>query len=238
MICASELGAFDAGLTSALMGQELSQRIRNLRLSLRENQAEFADRFGVTQGSVSRWENGSMPDPDAMVRIAELAGVDVRDLLGAAPSDASFVTLGQRLMVRGAVAAGVWREAFESPQEEWEPYTGGVHVKVDPSRRFGLRVEGESMNELYPPGTILDCVSIFDTDVPESGQRVVVIRERDDGKLEATVKQYLVDENGRQWLLPRSTNPSFQTPISIDQPEPGIIETRVIALVVGSYRAE
>lgn len=219
------------------MGMALATKIRNLRLALKENQAEFAERFGVTQGSVSRWESGSMPEPAVIAQLAEMLGENVRDLLGG-PSDSSFVNLGQRLMVRGSVAAGVWREAFEWPQEEWFPYTGGAHVTVDPNRRFGLRVEGESMNEVYPPGTILDCVSIFDTDHPESGRNVVVLRRRADETLEATVKQYMVDEAGREWLVPRSRNPAFQAPIAVDQPEPGVVETRIIGLVVGSYRPE
>lgn len=219
------------------MALALGVKIRNLRLSLKENQSEFAERFGVTQGSVSRWESGSMPEPAVVAQLAELLGEDVRELLGS-PSDTSFVNLGQRLMVRGSVAAGVWREAFEWPQEDWFPYTGGAHVTVDPKRRFGLRCDGESMNEVYPPGTILDCVSIFDTDQPASGRNVVVLRRRVDESVEATVKQYLVDEGGREWLVPRSRNPAFQTPIPMDQQESGVIEVRIIALVVGSYRPE
>jgi transcriptional regulator with XRE-family HTH domain len=237
MTCATELERPLLGDIRPRMGQDLAQKIRTARRSLGESQAEFGERFGVTQGSVSRWESGAMPEPPVIAQLAELMGEDVRDLLGG-PSDASFVNPGQRLMVRGSVAAGVWREALEWPPEEWFPYTGGAHVNVDPKRRFGLRVEGESMNEVYPPGTILDCVSIFDADVPDSGKNVVVIRKRDDLTLEATVKKYIVDESGRQWLVPRSSHPAFQSAIAVDQPEAGILETRIIAIVVGSYRPE
>lgn len=237
-ICVSELGFPAGGGYRAAMGQEIAQKIRTLRRSLGESQAEFAERFAVTQGSVSRWESGSMPDPGAIAQLAELAGETVREFLGNATGDIAFVKLGQRLMVKGSVAAGVWREAYEWPQDEWTPYTGGLHVSIDPSRRFGLQVEGESMNMLYPHGTILDCVSIFDVDVPASGQRVIVIRKRIDDSLEATVKEFVVDESGRSWLVPRSTNPAFQAPIAVDQPQEGIVETRIIALVVGSYRPE
>jgi transcriptional regulator with XRE-family HTH domain len=220
------------------MGQEIGRKIAIIRRSLGESQAAFADRFGVTQGSVSRWENGAIPDPSALARLAELAGEDIKTFLGGAPSDTSFVNLGQRLMVKGSVAAGVWREAFEWPQDDWFSYTGGTHVTVDAGRRFGLRVDGESMNEIYPPGTILDCISVFESDTPSSGRNVVVVRERIDGALEATVKQFFVDKDGKAWLLPKSTNPAFQTPIALDDPGNGIVETRIIAIVVGSYRPE
>lgn len=222
----------------AEMGATLATKITILRRSLGESQATFGDRFGVTQGSVSRWENGAMPDPSAIAVLAELAGEDVKAFLGGAPSDTSFVNPGQRLMVKGSVAAGVWREAYEWPQDEWFSYTGGGHVSVDAGRRFGLRVDGESMNEIYPPGTILDCISIFESDMPDSGRNVVVVRERVDGALEATVKQFFVDPAGKAWLLPKSTNPAFQTPIALDEPAADISETRIIAVVVGSYRPE
>lgn len=222
----------------AEMAQDVAKKISVLRRSLGKSQAEFAEMFNVTQGSVSRWENGAMPDPSAIAQLAELAGEDVRSFLGGNQSDTTFVKAGQRLMVKGAVAAGVWVDAFEWPEDEWTPYTGGNHVSVDPSRRFGLRVEGDSMNMVYPHGTILDCVSIFNSEVPRTGQRVVVIRKRVDDGLEATVKEFVVDADGRQWLVPRSHNPAFQTPIAIDQPQEGIEETRIVALVVGSYRPE
>ncbi len=72
----------------------------------------------------------------------------------------------------------------------------------------------------------------------KSGKRVIVQRERADGTFEVTVKEYLRDDLGRQWLMPRSNHPEFQTPFRIDQPEPGIVETRVLAVVVASVRPE
>lgn len=234
--CARELDISDFSAYAPFMSKDLGTKIRLLRRSLGKNQAEFGEMFSVTQGSVSRWENGAMPEPSALTTLAEMSNEDVRSFIAA--GNANVSSAGPRLMVKGVVAAGVWREAFEWPADDWFTYTGGTHVTVDPKRRFGLRVEGDSMNMVYPHGTILDCVSAFDVETPQSGQRVVVIRKRLDDELESTVKEFHVDEGGKPWLLPRSTNPSHQRPIALNETDADVEETRIIALVVGSYRPE
>jgi hypothetical protein len=102
-----------------------------------------------------------------------------------------------------------------------------------------MRVVGESMNLLFPHGSIVEYVKLLAA--PEllvSGKRVIVQRERDDGSFEVTVKEYVVDDTGRQWLVPRSTHPEFQTPWQVDQPDDGIVETNILAVVVASVRPE
>lgn len=47
------------------------------------SQAELAERLGVRQQHVSRWENGDIdPSPEMLVRIAQVFGVTVDYLLG------------------------------------------------------------------------------------------------------------------------------------------------------------
>lgn len=216
---------------------DLGRKIVQLRRTLGENQEEFAARFGVRQPTVSRWESGSMPEPLMLHAIADLAGVAVRDLLGAEFTIATHA--GPRLMIKGAVAAGAWKEALEWPEEDWIAYTGGTHIDVPSDRRFGLVVEGESMNELYPPGTVLDCVSTIGMDgAPRNGQRVIVLRRMFSGSVEATVKEYRQLDDGREWLVPRSRNPSFQVPIEVGADDPTVEETRIIAIVRGAYLPE
>lgn len=49
----------------------LGDRIKELRLSLGLNQAEFAKRLYVTPGAVSQWEKGATrPDTDRLIKIA------------------------------------------------------------------------------------------------------------------------------------------------------------------------
>lgn len=148
----------------------------------------------------------------------------------------SPLAVGPELFVKGSVAAGQWVEALEWPREDWQRLTGRPDINFSTEHRFFLRVVGDSMNLLYPEGTFVECVSVFAEPEIVPGKRVVVVRERDDGMIEATVKE-LVELEGRPWLTPRSSNPSHQA-FALDEPEPGITEVRIIAVVVASVRPE
>lgn len=237
-IYAREFGALHARGYRRAMADHVAKKIKNLRLSLGLNQTELADKLGVTQASVSRWEKGSMPDADKLTQLAEMAGESIKSFIDEGTLPVPISTVLNRLWVRGSVAAGVFASAYEWPQDDWTLYYGGKHIEAPDGARYGLRVDGDSMNQVYPPGTILDCVAIEHCADLESGQRVIVERRRFDGEVEATVKEYVVGDDGTEWLVPRSYNPAFQSPISATEPGEGIEEVRVVAKVVGSYRPE
>jgi len=197
------------------------------------SQAKLAEMIGVEQPTVQRWESGKRtPDLGQLGDLADALGIDP----GALFKLPDRVPLGPRLYIKGEVGAGLWQEAYELPQDEWKEFTGRADVTASIDHRFGLRVVGESMNEIYPHGTIVECVSVFGPAEITPGKRVVVLRQRDDLEYEATVKE-LVEEAGRLWARPRSSNPTF-TAFPLDENEPGIIETRIIAVVVSSVRPE
>ena len=61
---------------------EMGRKIRQIRRRLSLTQKEFADRLGVRQATVSRWESaGDIPEPRALEKIADLGGVLVSTLL-------------------------------------------------------------------------------------------------------------------------------------------------------------
>lgn len=219
------------------MGKAIATKIKEMRISLGLNQTELAERLGVTQASVSRWEKGSMPDAPRIAQLAELRGESVKQFIDGSIESNKTTALG-RYWVRGSVMAGVWAVAYEWPQDDWVSYAGGSHVNVPEDMRYGLRAEGISMNMVYPSGTILDCVKLEAMPDLRSGQRVIVERIALDGTIEATVKEYQKDELGRAWLMPKSYDPQFQTPISASEPGEGVAEIRIVAIVVGSYRPE
>lgn len=210
-----------------------SDNIILLRKRAGLTQKQLAEMVGVEQPTVQRWESGKRePDFDALSTLAQALGVEP----GAFFSHDIVTPLGPKLYVKGEVAAGVWREAFEFPEDEWAEFTGRPNVTAKLEHRFGLRVVGDSMNLKYPHGTIVECVSLFGRAEAVPGKRVVVVRLRDDMMCEATVKK-LVEQDGDLWLVPESTNPAFQ-PIRLGAPEPGILETRIAGVVVAAIIGE
>lgn len=196
-------------------------------------QAALAEIIGVEQPTIQRWETGKR-EPELSQIFALATALDVEP--GALLDPTVAAPIGPRLYVKGEVAAGVWKEAYELPPSEWQSFNGRADITAKLEHRFGLRVIGDSMNEIYPAGTIVECVSVFGTAEPRPGKRVIVIRTNLDGDTEATVKE-LVEQDGDLWLVPRSYNPTH-LPIRLGDEEPGIVETRIAAVVVASVRPE
>lgn len=199
-----------------------------------------AEAMGVPVATYVQHENGGRGFPAARAeRYARFFRVAPEWLLyGRQKGDVDLVEMGPRLYIKGEVAAGVWKESWELEPDEWEAFTGRADVKASVRARFGLRVVGDSMNEIYPAGSIVECLQYDGNDPIPSGKRVVVQRERIDGRLETTVKELIYTEDGAVWLRPRSTNPSF-LPFRGDTPDdPDVIRVEIIAIVVGSYRPE
>lgn len=188
---------------------------------------------GVEQPTIQRWESGKrLPDLDGLDSLAKALGVTAGALL----DGTAAVELGPRLFVKGDVAAGVWKSAVERHPDEWEAFTGRPDVHAKAEHRFGLRILGDSMADVFPHGTIVECVSVFGGIEPKPGRRVVIVRTNEDGEHEATVKE-LVEQDGKLYAVPRSPNPVHR-PIDLSAPEPGIVETRITAVVVASIRPE
>lgn len=126
--------------------------------------------------------------------------------------------LYQPIMVRGEVAASVWGTAIEWPHHRWVPVSVPSNEEFKDSPQFGLNVVGDSMDLIFPDGTLLVCVSYLDLDKqPANGQYVIIHRTNKDGLIEATCKKYVVDDAGGVWLMPESSKPEFSQPIKVDQ---------------------
>ena len=197
----------------------------------------MAERSGFSVSQLSRWESGNNNIPsERLPALAAAYNCRIADIFD--EDDTPYAALGPTLYVKGEVQAGVWREAWEVPDDEWERYTGRADVTAPLRERFGLRVVGDSMNAVYPPGTILDCTAYHgDFQIP-NGKRVIVQRVRDYDGIETTVKEYMRDADGVEWLVPRSHNPQFQRSFRADEAEPGVSEARIIAIVVAAVIPE
>lgn len=209
------------------------ERLAALRKRKGMTQGDLAARMEVEQPTIQRWERGQRePKFEQLFRLASILDVDVAALL---TKDVA-VPLGPTLYVKGDVQAGLWRPAIEYPASDWVAFTGRADVTAEVDHRFGLRVIGDSMDLVYPEGTILECVSLFGRAEATPGKRVIVIRRDVHGDSEATVKE-LVEQGGELWLVPRSSNPNY-SPIRLGVNEEGIEETRIAAIVVASVRPE
>ncbi len=210
-------------------------QLSGLRKKRGWSQAKLAEMIGVEQPTIQRWESGKRePDISALQSLAAALGVTVGDLIDGSEMQA----LGPTLFVKGDVRAGHWLEQPMRDPDEWERFTGRSDITVPLADRGGMRVIGDSMGDLYPHGTIVEYVKLIGGAELESGKRVIVQRERDDGEFEITVKEFRIDDLGREWLVPRSSNPEFQAPIRLDDPGPGIVSVTILAIVVASVRPE
>jgi len=64
---------------------EFAERLKKLRKANNMTQQELADKLGVSNKSVSRWETGGYPDVAMLGPLAKALGVTVDDLLGETP---------------------------------------------------------------------------------------------------------------------------------------------------------
>jgi transcriptional regulator with XRE-family HTH domain len=228
-------GGMDGVFASRKIRSMAGNNLQAIRKRAHLTQGDVAERLGVSVPQISRWEGGRDNIPsNRLPSLAEAYGASIGEIFG----DTEYQPLGPRLFVKGSVAAGVFKEAWEVDPDEWEVFTGRADIAAPAQRRFGLRVVGDSMNEVYPPGTVLECVQYEADELIPSGKRVIAVRHRGDGTMEATVKELVRDGDGVEWLVPRSTNPSFQA-FRGDQPDsPDITRVEIVAVVVGSYRPE
>lgn len=208
-------------------------QLKTLRKKRNMSQQQLAEIIGVEQPTIQRWESGKrVPDLDNLQALARALGTTPGSLL----DGDTVVSIGPTLFIKGEVAAGVWQAAAEWPEGDWQTFTGRSDVDARIEHRFGLRVVGDSMDLLYPHGSIIECVSVFGRIEALPGRRVVIVRKNERQEYEATVKE-LVEQDGDLWAVPRSTNPAHR-PFKLNEPEPGILETRIVAVVVASIRPE
>lgn len=215
--------------------KKLPSLIRELRTVRGWDQTQLAEKLGTTQGTVSRWESGKQkPEFEQLAALAAIEGKTIEAFLGYSVRLGTINILP--ITVRGALRAGAWVEAVEWPPDEH------FEILVPEDKRYAglthaaFRVDGPSMNKLYPDGSYVITVPYIQIQhEPQPGDRVICQRTRADGLVEATVKELAISD-GRRYLWPRSDHPDHQAPIPLD----GINgeEVVVTAKVIGSYKPE
>ena len=219
----------------AATNRSVGARIKELRKAKRLTQQALAKLIGVNTSTISKWETGEQGlHADNAGTLAAMLGVTVEYLMGREKKKSGLNASPRSipLQVVGELQAGVWREAIELPPEDQETVPFFVPPEYRSFTMSAYVVRGNSMNIPFPPGSYVAVASTIANGItPRSGQKVLVSRRNRDGLYEATIKEYVVDENGAEWLWPRSTSPEHQAPIRFrDSGTEEVVITGVVIL--------
>ena len=135
----------------------------------------------------------------------------------------------------GVVEAGITQETVEWPPSDRYALAVPIPRLYRDQPVTGFEVRGPSMNQVYPDGTVIVCVTLSPIDrPPRHGMRVVMHRQTGDG-VEAAVMEYRVNGD-EEFLYPRSDHADHQTPIRLKDADRNTLD--LVYVVVGSYRPE
>ena len=215
-----------------------AKRFKAARKAAGFTQVTLAEAAGVSSALVKKIEQGQRDKSLKIVELAAALKVSVEYLHGQTENKKPTMShtpelvpvSGKLLRVVGMVEAGTWREATQFADGERPEYPVAENPAFLGFDQFLLAVAGESMNVVYPPGTLLHCVRLAfqPRNLPiGDGDHLIVQRERH-GLYETTVKEL---EGGKLW--PRSHDPRFVEPVAVGEHEGDRVE--VVALVIGSY---
>ncbi len=103
--------------------------------------------------------------------------------------------------------------------------------------RFALEVVGRTINRLYEGRAIVICIRMEDLGRGlEQGEQVIAEIVRPSGEPEFAIMKHIIDGDDQAWLWPQTTGGEQPRPIRLDPQSPS--KSKVMALVVGSYRQE
>lgn len=169
---------------------EIKDIIRTRRKEMGLTMKELADRCGVAEGTVSRWESGNISNMkrDKINALSKAIGVPVEVLMGWETDADRFQAFAEdfnrrnfpdeekpyRIPVLGKVAAGIPISAIEDVID-WEELPGFMSKQ---GSYFGLRIQGDSMEPTIHNG---DTVIVEETPDAEDGQIVIALVNGDDG---------------------------------------------------------
>lgn len=199
-------------------------KLKEMRERAGLTQQQLAEKIGVTQQTVWYYENGRREMKSSiLIELSNALGCTVSDLLGL--NEVKGVVKQTRspshpMPVVGRIAAGTPREAIyqagethEAPESLWEAHPDG----------FWLEVSGNSMNRLFPEGTL---VLVDPDEEVRNGDVGVVFVNGDD----ATLKRVYYDGETVR-LHPESHDPEYQDRV-IDRDDPDAPEVRVLGRAV------
>lgn len=183
------------------------------------------------------------PRMDTLTKLAQALGVSVAYLTGddddhgEAPTPRTGAPSEEKgLPIRFRVQAG----SFYKVEEADEPI-GWARITADPrfpiGRQWVEEVVGDSIDRLYPSGSMLLVLDVIYAPELRLGQLVVVARNVDGGLMERTVKR-VIEIEGALHLVGESNNSRWNKPVKIGGEDDAHVSISVAGIVLGGYRAE
>ena len=169
----------------------IADTIKDIRKKNFLNQTQFANRIGVTQGSVSQWENGlTRPNSEQLRAISLAFNISTDELL---EKETTAIPIRRNsLPILGSIACGQ-RITPDTTPEGYADIPDGIHAD------FALRCKGDSMEPTLRDG---DLVLIRQQPEVEPGQIAAVNINN-----ETTLKHVYPQENG---ILLVADNPQYR----------------------------
>ncbi|WP_448983854.1 LexA family protein [Olsenella uli] len=205
----------------------IGERIAEARKALSLSQQQLADRLGTSQPTIQRYESNERDlNSEKLIAMSAALGVTISYLLGF--DDDQVIPNRAHVMhsvpVLGRIAAGEAREAI---QQAGEWHATRDELWRDHERAFWLVVSGNSMNRLFPEGSLV----LIDPDEE--------VRDGDVGALfvngdDATLKRVFF-EGETVRLHPESHDAEYRDRV-IDRSDPDAPDVRAIGRAV-SYTA-
>ncbi len=182
--------------------------IRELRSKIGLTQQALAEMVGTSQSQITKLENGERKlSKEWAERLAPHLEVRPEQLMFEREATQQLEVAG--LQVMGIIKAGDWRD-ISILGEDTEPETIQVarDARFPHARQYALKVEGDSMNEVFPDGIYVTVVNFADTGYSlKTGMFVHVERTMAGTLVETTLKEVNVLGPKKIALRPRSSNP-------------------------------
>ncbi len=187
-------------------------RIGDLRRNANMKQIELCKLLGISQATLSSWENGKYePDINQLRELSKIFDTSIDYIVGNSPA-------GRPVPVLGTIPAGVPLEAIEDVLDYEElpesMFSGGREY-------FALKIEVDSMMPRYEDG---DVVILRQQDSCESGQDCAVLVNGND----ATFKRVRMNE---KTLTLQPLNPAYE-PMVYTTNEVAELPVRILGVAV------
>lgn len=203
----------------------IHNRIKKRRIQLGLTLIEVANKLGVSEGTVQRYESGFIKNIkyETIVKLSEILNCTPEYLMGFSdvPEENELLlskTENRRIKVFGKICAGNGKTAYEDIIDEiYCPYpnlTGNL---------IALKVDGNSMDKVVKDG---DYAIIRIQPTVENGSIAAIIIDNNDGML----KRFYRLDHETVVLKPESTDESYK-PIIFTKEE--INKIRIIGKFVG-----